>query len=89
MSVLKLKRPLKIGSEEKAELNFREPVAGDFWELEATGLTFGSLMTVAANVTGTPLKIMKTMCMEDMLACVQKVGEFIPDGLKTGDSPSA
>ncbi|WP_251976715.1 phage tail assembly protein [Salinicola avicenniae] len=86
--VIKLQEPIQHGSEEIRELVIRRPKARDFRRLPMEP-AMGDMLNLAGDLAGQPPSVIDELDVADMLAVVQEVGKFMPDGPATGDSKSA
>lgn len=83
---IRLKSPLKHGTEEIAELVFgREMVAGDLRGISIRDLTHDNVCDVASRITGVPAPILRQLKMPDYLEVAEVVSGFFGYTLPTGE----
>lgn len=83
---LKLKEPIKWGSETIAELEIRKPKAKDLRGMPLQ-LGMGDMLKLAAKVTGQPDPVIDELSVEDMTALMEILGGFMGSSLATGQTP--
>ena len=83
--VHKLKEPVKAGSETITELTIRAPKAKDLRKLPAQPQT-GDLLDLAGRLCGQPPSVIDELGMDDTMAVLDIVGNFMEPGQTTGSS---
>lgn len=82
---LKLKKPVKLGSEEITELVFREPVAKDLRSLPLNPM-MGDMLDLVARLSGVLPAAIDNLSIEDATAAIGVVGNFMAASPATGES---
>lgn len=82
-----LKYPLQWGDETITELEFRRPRGKDIFDLKGDNPTPGDLAKIASRLSGKELPIFKELDIDDFVAVLEIVGNFIGSSQKTGDNP--
>lgn len=82
-TVLKLKEPIKIGSEEKSELVFEKPKAKHLRKLPTKPDT-GDILDLAGKLCGEPPSTIDELGMTDTMAMLDLVSSFLDSSQKTG-----
>jgi hypothetical protein len=83
---IKLREPVKQGSELISVLFVRKPKAKDFRALPAEGASTGDILDFAAKLVGQPPSVVDELCMEDFQELMEVVGNFVMPGQMTGNS---
>lgn len=83
--VVTLQFPVKHGSEEIRELNFRRPKGKDMRKLPSD-VSVGDIMDLAARLSGYPPSVMDELEIADFNAVNEVIGDFLGAGPKTGKS---
>ncbi len=86
---IRLKQPIKNGSETIEELVFQEPRAKHFRKMPVGNLSLGDYLDVASKLCGQPTHVFDEMGVEDMAQVVELMGELEAGGQGTGGPPSA
>lgn len=88
MQTLKLKKPVQFGSETIAELEIREPTAGDIRDmpLDMTKATMGTLLDLASRCTAQPPSIINKLSIEDATRLAEVIGGFLSGSPQTGET---
>ena len=82
-----LSRPVTFGEETISELELREPVAGDLWDVElGEKIAMGALLSVAAAISGRPLSVLRKLSAPDALELATVVGGFFERSPETSGS---
>ncbi len=81
-----LKKPVRHGSKDVAELAFeREVQAGDLFDINlVAGLTGRDFANVIARLTGQPVPVIARLSAGDFARCGELVNGFLTDGPGTG-----
>ena len=80
--IIKLKKPLVHGDEEKTEIKIlREPVAGDMRDMDANKQTLGDMLQVLSRISDMPLPILNKMSVKDLMQINPIMSSFFGDGL--------
>lgn len=85
-NILKLKEPIKHGSETISELVFRKPKAKDFRSVPMEP-NMGDILNLVGKLSGQPPSVIDELGTEDMMEACAKVSGFFPAGLGTGKTP--
>jgi len=85
---IKLSKPVKIGSEEISELNFKEANAGHFEDLKPSEMDFKAFMGVASKLTGQTMVTMRKMSPSDLMEVTAYVGKLLLPGQAISEEPS-
>lgn len=83
---VKLKSPVRLGSQVVDELVIRRPKAKDFRRFPAEPNT-GDLLDLAGQLCGQPRPVMDELDLEDFTEVMRIVGGFMPGGPGTGPTP--
>lgn len=83
---IRLRRPVRLGSEVIDELRFRAPKAKDLRGLDLDGGRIDSMLDLAARLSGQTTQAIDELCMEDVREVLELVGGFTGPGLPTGES---
>lgn len=84
IKTIPLKHPVQHGNETVAALDFmRRPKAKDLRGLPVN-LGFDELMTVLGRMTSQPPSVINELDLEDLMAAVEVVTDFLPSSLPTG-----
>jgi hypothetical protein len=81
--VIKLKEPIKHGSELITEFTVRKPKAKDLRGLPKDPNT-GDMLNFAGRLCGQPPSVIDELGMEDVNELLEVVGNFMDLGQKTG-----
>ena len=82
---IELKKPIEHGQGQVERLVFnREPVAGDFFDLQPSGWTAGDYGLVISRLTDQPLPVIKRLSVPDFRAAMLRVEAFLSAGQETG-----
>lgn len=85
--VIPLKHPVQFGQETIAELVIENrPKAKHFRDVPAQNQTMGDMLRILSKVTGRPQSMIDELDTEDMIACAEVIGDFLPGSLMTGES---
>lgn len=84
---LKLLKPIVVGEDVIEVLDFnREPVAGDFEEMDPGKMKLGDMLHVLSKISGQPRKtVINRLSAKDMFAALEKLNAFLPDSQTTGE----
>lgn len=83
---IKLQEPVQFGTERVEELTLRAPRAKDFRRLPVAP-TVSDLLDLAGALAGQPRAVMDELGVADFTAVMEAVGDFVPGGLGTGQTP--
>jgi hypothetical protein len=85
-----LKRPIKVGSIEVTELNFREEVvAGDMRGIAMRSpMHWDDILKLTARLCAQPDQVINAMSAADLPKVTELVSGFLASGLETGNSQS-
>lgn len=87
---LKLKFPIKDGSETISELKFRQATAKDMGKLKMGGdQRLEDYFWMASRLTGQRTDVIEKLSPYDILEVAGYLGECMGDGQPTGEKPSA
>lgn len=82
---LKLKHPIKYGSEEIQELTFKKPKAKDLRGLKiGSTLTMGDIIDLGAKMSGNAPSVLDELEVDDLMEVAEIVGNFIGSSQETG-----
>jgi hypothetical protein len=85
---MNLRKPVKVDKDTELEvLTFnREPVAGDFADMDPSKMKLGDMLHVLSKVTGQPRKtVIDKLSAKDMFAAIEVLNNFLPDSQTTGE----
>ena len=82
-----LTKPVQFGQKEITELSFREPRAGDFWNLPIEKQTVGDIMMLASLLCAQPPAVLQKLEIADMEQVLTITGGFIAAGLGMPTKP--
>lgn len=82
--VIKLKEPIKYGSETISELTIRKPKAKDLRKLSGNN-SVSEILDLAGRLCGQPPSVMDELGMDDTMAILEIVGNFMEPGPTTGE----
>jgi len=80
---LKLKKPIKHGSEDIGELTVREPKAKDIRTMKIPPST-DDMLTLGGKLVALPPSVIDELSIPDTMALLEVVGNFMDDGQETG-----
>lgn len=84
---IQLKYPLKFGDAELKELVVERRLrAGDYKGIPASGLKYDDIQRLISRMVGQPVSTIEKLDSLDMFTCVEVLDNFLPGGLRTGDS---
>jgi hypothetical protein len=64
----------------------REPVAGDFADMDPSKMKLGDMLHILSKVTGQPRKtVIDKLSAKDMFAAIEVLNRFLPDSQTTGE----
>lgn len=80
-----LQTPVKLGEQGElvTELAFREPRAKDFRNMPLD-IKMGDMIDLAGKLCGQTSAVMDLLSAADLFAVLERVGDFMPAGLQTG-----
>lgn len=84
--ILRLHKPIVLGSETISELTFREPVAKDLRKMSMKPST-GEVLDLAAALTNQPPSTIDRLSIKDTHRVLEIVGDFMDYGPETGNKP--
>lgn len=82
--IIRLKEPIKQGSDFINELRFRRPKAGDLRALDNVTGDVARALALAERLTGEPVVLLDRLGIEDFVTVNQVLDGFLPSGLGTG-----
>jgi hypothetical protein len=87
-ATIKLKVPIRFGTENISELTFVDPKAKHFRDLPLEPKV-GDLLDVASKLTGQPPSVLGELDPADLGEVLSHVGKSVEGGLATGVPPLA
>lgn len=75
--IVKLKHPIKWGSEEITELELRKPTIGDIKHMKLQEQSIADILQLAAKLSAQPEKLIDMLSIDDGLAVTEVVGNFL------------
>lgn len=83
---IKLRKPIKSGSETITELVLREPRAKDLRKFPMTP-NMGDMLDLAGKLAGQPPHVMDDLHVQDLTEVAEAIGNFMHVGPVTGSGP--
>lgn len=85
---MRLRKPIKVDKDTELEiLTFnREPIAGDFADMDPSKMKLGDMLHVLSKITGQPRKtVIDKLSAKDMFKAIEVLNGFLPDSQMTGE----
>ncbi|MFT4118687.1 phage tail assembly protein [Bradyrhizobium sp.] len=85
VTVLPLKTPITFGSETVTEFKIKKPRAKEMRILPAGKPSMDDLLNLLGKCAAQPTPVIDALEVEDMVAAVEVIGNFLPRSPQTGD----
>lgn len=86
--ILKLKEPISWGSETITELEIRKPTIGDIKHMKLESQSMQDILVLASKLTAQSEKVIDKLSIDDGMALVSIVGNFLAGSQKIGSIAS-
>lgn len=86
--ILKLKEPISWGSETISELEIRKPTIGDIKHMKLESQSMQDILVLASKLTAQSEKVIDKLSIDDGMALVSIVGNFLAGSQKIGSTVS-
>ena len=75
--VIKLKKPVTVAGETTTELQLREPLAADLFDLPMQNAKLSDLANVVCMISGKTIAVIRALSAEDFSECIGVVTDFL------------
>lgn len=85
-----LRKPIMLGDVTYAEVNLREPTAGELSKATRAGAdnNVDVAISLISQIAGLPMKVVQSFSQRDFQECNDFLGSFTLGGLETGETSS-